>query len=338
MTTPNESAEPGHNALGPDGRRALTWLRERESLLILTHERPDGDAFGCVYAAAVMLEAAGKSVVARIDTPLPRRYTRIFPSCPTVSSDSEAPFSDKIDGVLCLDTSSATRATPEEGLRAAPVCNIDHHRDNARFGAAQWIDPEAGATAEMLTKLFDAAGWLTPAGADCLLTGIMTDTGGLRFPNTTPATLRSAARLCEAGAQYARLTDALFFREPLERRRLEAHLIESATPHFGGRLMVATLPPEEIERRGLTPAELEGLIDVLRGIDGVDVACLIQPGKETVRISMRARSSATPVDEMAHQLGGGGHPLAAGVRMDDTTEEEAIEQILEQAEKALNRP
>ncbi len=346
MTTTNEDMPAGHitteaeriAALSGDARSVFEWLRERRSILVLTHERPDGDAFGSLYGTVAALQnSGGVSAAGRIEVRLPRRYTGLFPRLKSVSVASASnSIPDHIDGILCLDAAARGRVVPADAMDRISVCNVDHHQDNTRFGDVNWVDSEAAATAQMLAVLFNAAGWLTAPVADCLLSGMLTDTGGLRFPNTTPAALRVAAHLCERGARYATIMDGLFFNEPIERRRLEAHLIETAVAEVGGRFLYAVLDSEEIRRRGLRPADLEGLIDVLRSVEGVQIACLIQPGDDAVRLSLRARSAGTPVNEIAQQLGGGGHPLAAGVRIEDVDTDEAIHQVCTLARKVIS--
>lgn len=334
----NEPPDTGTGpAFAPEAESVLSWLNDKQRLLVLAHERPDGDAFGCLYASAIALGNAGKEVWAYTGAELPVRYSRIFPACSRVRvASTPLPLPDPPpDGILCLDTSSPERLIPPLSLGGVSVCNVDHHRDNTEFGDLRWIDPQASAVAEMLATLFERAGWLGPDVADCLLAGLLTDTGGFRFPNTTPVTLTCAAMLYEAGANYASVTDALFYRDPFERRRLEAHIIETAVCEFDGRFMYSILDLEEVRRRGLKPADLEGLIDVLRSVDDVRIACLIQPGETDVRVSLRARSSDTPVDGVAHRLGGGGHPLAAGARLRKTDRQDTIDQLRELVREVL---
>lgn len=314
----------------------LRRLDASQRILVLAHERPDGDAFGSVYGTVLTLRAAGKTVAGVTERPLPARYRSIFPALPQVSQYLPA---GSWDCVLCLDTSNPERVSPAEGLQVAgaTVCNVDHHADNRRYGHLNWVEPSASATAEMLAHLFDQAPFcLAPDAASCLLAGMLMDTGGLRFPNTSPTCLRTVASLIEQGADYATLSDALFFREPWERRRLEAHLVETATPVFNGQLLYAVLHPDEAQRRGLDRADLEGLIDVLRSVAGVRIACLVQPENENVRVSLRARAPDAPVDTIARALGGGGHPLAAGATIENASSEEAVRTILTSAEEVLN--
>lgn len=345
MTTTNDDKPAGHTsnvdriaALAGDARAVFEWLRERRTILVLTHERPDGDAFGSLYGAVAALQnSGGIASLGRIEVQLPRRYIDLFPRFKSIKVPAKSnSLPDDVDGILCLDASDRDRVVPANALDRISVCNVDHHQDNSRFGDVNWVDPTAAATAQMLAVLFDAAGWLTAPAADCLLCGMLTDTGGLRFPNTTPAALRVTAHLCECGARYDAIMDGLFFNEPIERRRLEAHLIETAVAEFDGRFLYAVLDSSEIRRRGLRPVELEGLIDVLRSVEGVQIACLIQPGDDAVRLSLRARSAKTPVNEIARQLGGGGHPLAAGVRMEDTDTDEAIQHVYTLVREVIN--
>ncbi len=345
MTLTNEDWPAGHTAnvdgiaaLGRDARSVFEWLRERRNILVLTHERPDGDAFGCLYGAVAALQnSGGIASLGRVEVQLPRRYVDLFPRLKAIKISSKSnSLPEDVDGILCLDASDRDRVVPANLPDRISLCNVDHHQDNTRFGDINWVDPKAAATAQMLAVLFDAAGWLTAPVADCLLCAMLTDTGGLRFPNTTPAALRVTAHLCERGARYAAIMDGLFFNEPIERRRLEAHLMETAVPEVGGRLLYAVLDSSEIRRRGLRPAELEGLIDVLRSVEGVQIACLIQPGDDAVRLSLRARSAKTPVNGIAQQLGGGGHPLAAGARMEDTDTDEAIQHVCTLAREVIN--
>jgi phosphoesterase RecJ-like protein len=161
------------------------------------------------------------------------------------------------------------------------------------------------------------------------------DTGAFQFPNTTPAVLRCAARLTAGGADFATVMDRLFYHEPLGRRRLAARLLEQLRFACSGRLAYACLLPAWLEELGVEPADTEGLIDSLRVLDGVDMVCLLQPEADGVRLSLRARRRAWPADRVAHALGGGGHPLAAGARLRGATLAEAEARLLQETGKTF---
>ena len=198
------------------------------------------------------------------------------------------------------------------------------------------VDSGMAATCQFLLDLFTAnAMAIPPDAAAWLLTGLFMDTGAFRFTNTSPAVLRAAARLMELGADYAKVMDGLFFHEPYSRRRLAARLLETAEFHFGGRLLLTRLPPAWLTEFETAPADTEGLIDTLRVVDGVLITALLQPEPNRVRVSLRSRGDAWPVDGLAHALGGGGHRLAAGIKLDGMTLDQAREAVLRGAAAVL---
>jgi len=311
-------------------------LSNRSRVLVLTHQRPDGDAFGALFGMVLGLCAAGKEAHGYLATALPERYARFFPEAPVYVGTP--PPIDNVDGVLCLDTSNSARIEAPEGLPnplTMPLCNIDHHGDNEQYGECVWVDARAAATAEMLTSLLSGAGWLTSDVATCLLTGLIMDTGGFRFGNTSPEVLHCAARLTAVGGRYHETMDSLFFREPRARRALEAELVSGATFAHEDRLVYAVLYPERIRELGLGAADLEGLIDVIRTIDGVEIACLVQPEEDGIRLSLRSRSPRFPVQAIARTLGGGGHTMAAGAKMEGASLADAEHTLLDLTRKVL---
>lgn len=316
---------------------AAAWLRGRKRLLLLTHERPDGDALGSLLGGCRILAASGVAVRGYLRGPLPRRFQFLAEPPLPLFTGVEPPPAD-CDGIICLDATGWARVDKPEGLPAGvSVLNLDHHPDNAAFGAVNCVLPQLAATAQILARVAWAADLaISAAAADCLLTGLIMDTGGFHFANTSPAALRDAARLMECGSDYCRLMDALFFREPFNRRVLAARLVANAVFALGGRLAYCVVRPEWFTELQLSPADTEGLIDSLRVIDGVDVACLLQPEPGQVRLSLRARQRDLPVDRLAHEFGGGGHAMAAGARMTGVTPEEAAARLVNAVQRMIS--
>jgi phosphoesterase RecJ-like protein len=245
-----------------------------------------------------------------------------------------------IEGLVYVDAATAERAELPPGLNPAAASlvrlNIDHHADNTRFGDLVWVDATMSATAQMILRLLPAAAIpLTREVATCLLVGVIMDTGGYRFPNTRAAALRDTAELVEAGADYAATIDSLFFQEPYPRRLLEARILQNATFAHQGRVLYAVVGEDWFRTAGVDPADTEGLIDPLRSVAGVDIACLIQVDGAVVRFSLRSRSAAIPVNLIARALGGGGHAQAAGAKVTGLTLEQAETRLLDLTGKAL---
>lgn len=309
------------------------WLSTRSNLLLLAHERPDGDAYGSLLGLQAALTGAGKTATVCLRDALPRRYRRLLGTpAPRLSAAAACPAG--IDGVVCLDTTERGRLDAPAALRAGTAglatLVVDHHPDNLAFGDVNWLAPNMAATAQMLTGLLQS--WrpdLLPAAADALFAGLVMDTGGFRFANTDADAFLAAADLLRAGARHADIMNALFFSEPHGLLMLRGRLLQDATFAHGRRLLYATLSPALLAEYEVEPADTEGLIDVLRIVDGVRIACLLQPGEGHVRFSLRARDSGCPVNGIAQALGGGGHRLAAGATAEGMTIEAAERALLE---------
>jgi len=152
---------------------------------------------------------------------------------------------------------------------------------------------------------------MSPQVATCLYCGLITDTGGFRFSNTTSAALRLAGELVEAGANPADLARRTLTQRSLAAVLLEGHALSSLRPALDGRVLVASLSGEDLQATGAQPDDTEGIIDSFRDVVGVEVAVLfkeIQPGRW--QVSLRAHE--TNVGSVAARFGGGGHRLAAG--------------------------
>ena len=315
------------------------WLSERRSLLLITHERPDGDAIGSLFGLSAALEAGGHRCFCFLSEGVPSRYLPLLPPGAVAATTPLRDFAT-LDGVICLDVANEGRADLPDGVTVdgltCPVANIDHHADNTGFGDIVWVDERCAATAQMLTAFLREKGYDIPApAAECLLIGLIMDTGGFRFQNTGPDVLRDAAFLLESGADLHGAMDALFFRRPYRHKLFEGELMRDATFACDGRLLYAVLDPVLMAESGLSGGDSEGLIDALRAVDGVDIACLLQPEEGAVRFSLRSRSPAWSVRRIAAALGGGGHVLAAGARTEGMSLDQARDVLVELVGKVL---
>ncbi len=318
------------------------WLDRRDRLLLVAHERPDGDAFASVLGLFLALRELGKKTQAyfSVDS-IPTRYRPLFSRVglePGLCLATDTPAISDFDGLICLDTANWARADLPAGMSQETAetacCNIDHHPDNSAYGQVNWIDESYAATAQMVMAMLQYRGLkVSPDCATLLLTGLVADTGGFRFQNTDAKAMRAAAAMIDGGADYAAIVDALYFNEPFNKMRLKTYLLENSVFAFDNRLLYAVMEPAMIEKLGLCPADTEDCIDVLRVVAGVQVACLVQPVEDGVRFSLRSRRLPYNVAEMARQLGGGGHPMAAGVNLPNIDLEKGLQRFLTVLEK-----
>lgn len=295
-------------------------LRKNDRFAVTSHENPDGDALGSLLAMHLALVELGKDSVMVLvgQTPLPGEYSFLGVEAALV----RAIPADQADRVLvAVDCAQETRLT-DAGLLAAPlVVNIDHHHDNTRFGAVNLVVASASSTAEVLADVFsELEVALTPAIAEALYTGLVTDTGRFQYSNTTPKALRLAAELVEARAGPQRIFQAVYESMHFPKLKLLARALDRASLHADGRVVISYLLRDDFAQVGALEPYSEGIIDVLRAVDGAELAALIrEPPRDDGplrKVSLRSSSDRVDVSAIARKLDGGGHRQAAGFSSD----------------------
>ena len=283
---------------------AVNKLKSAEKILVTAHINPDGDALGSTLAMCQALRQLGKSAQIYIDDVLPSNLNFL----PHIEEIKRPTDNEKFDADLLLIIDTAPdRIGNVRKLTDAPILNIDHHITNKNFENDIYLDAKAAASCEIIFQLCkELEIKITKNIAICLYTGIATDTGFFNYSNTTPKTLRIAAELLEAGVEPN------YISEMVERRKLEDVKVMSAALqtmqiYFGGKVAGLFIDAELAKIVETT----EGLIDLIRVIDTVEVAfVLTYKDENTVRASLR--SKGVNVSEIAQKLGGGGHIRAAG--------------------------
>jgi phosphoesterase RecJ-like protein len=292
----------------------LYKIRQGNRFLLTSHVNPDGDAIGSELGLARILRRLGKGAVVWNRDETPALY-RPLPGSDRVHSGAEPPagFPDKFDALVVLECPSPDRTGLEQHLGALPVLNIDHHLGNQHYGAVNWVDSAAPAVGEMVFRLAQALKVaLEPEIASCLYLTLVTDTGGFRFSNATPAAFEAAAALVREGAHPDQVAQWLYESQPESAIRLLGDMLGTLRLHDGGRIATVHLDPAMFERAGAGPGDSEGLIDHPRSIAGVDAVALIRQRPDgSCKVSLRSRGEAD-VEKVARHHGGGGHRNAAG--------------------------
>jgi phosphoesterase RecJ-like protein len=295
--------------------RILEVLRGSKTVCVVGHIRPDGDCVGSQLALTLALRAEGKKVVCWNEDPVPQKYKFLNPD-----GVFEKPKRGKnFEAVVALDCASFER------LGAAGKCigdrkmfiNIDHHESNTRYADVNWISAREPSTGELIFRLLKIARWpITKPIADLLFTAISTDTGSFQYPTTRPGTFHAAAELVTRGASLAKICDEVYQSYPLSRARLLKHIYSKFRLTADDRIAWFWLRKKDFGWTGADSDDTEGLIDHIRAIEPVVVACVFEELEpELIRISLRSKSDKVNVNEIAAQFGGGGHPAAAGARI-----------------------
>jgi phosphoesterase RecJ-like protein len=296
-------------------------LRAADRFLVVTHENPDGDALGSMLGLTLGLRSLGKDAEMYLsnDAPTPAEY-RFLPL-----DDVRRALPDDLGErvVVAVDCANERRLGPDDAAfrGAASVVDVDHHHDNSRFGAVNFVDGHASSTAEIVRDvLAELDVPLTQTIAEALYTGLVTDTGRFQYTNTTPKALRLAAELVEAGADVHGIFRHVYETVQFAKLKLLARALERAQLFAGGRLVVSHLLKSDFDEVGAAEPYSEGIIDHLRAVEGSEMVALIREPPRgdgpTHRVSLRSSHDEVDVSAIAAAAGGGGHRQAAGFSSD----------------------
>ena len=292
-------------------------FQKHQSFVLLSHVRPDGDAIGSQLALGFSLMAMGKTVFLINEDGLPENLA-FLPGSDRIATPPADPLD--IEVAVALDTATKPRLG-ERALHAASNAklwiNIDHHISNPKYGDINHIDATSPATGEILYTLITALGMPIPVETrDAIYVAISTDTGSFQYPSTTARTYRIAADLIDRGLDVGTLNSRTYDDHPYRRVELMRALLNTLVRSENGVLAHWELRDQTRLDLALRPEDSEGLIDIIRAIRGVQLAVFFEElpdGK--IRVSMRSQDKRLDVCEIARPFGGGGHTLAAGIRM-----------------------
>ena len=295
--------------------RIVEILREHHAFCIAGHVRPDGDCIGSQLGLALALQNEGKKVTVWNEDPVPQKYKFLNPD----GLFAKPKPGEQFDCVVATDCASFERlGKVGECIGERKIfINIDHHESNTRYADVNWVSPREPSCGELIYRLLKVARWpITPPIADLLFTGISTDTGSFQYATTRPGTFHAGAELVTRGANLAKICDEVYQSYPLSRAKLLKHVYSKFRLTDHDRIAWFWLKQKDFNRTGAESDDTEGLIDHIRAIEPVVVACVFEELEpELTRISLRSKSAQVNVSEICQQFGGGGHPAAAGARI-----------------------
>ena len=282
-------------------------LREKDNILILTHANPDGDTLGSGFALCRALMKRGKICAVINADDIPKKYNYLF--------DDIVEIKFKPDYVVAVDVATVKLLGGLEEQYKIDMC-IDHHSTNTEYANLLLLE-DAPAACQIMYEVVLALGVeVDKKIADCLYTGLTTDTGCFRYDSTTAQTYRVAADLIDAGADNGRINRIMFETKSKTYARLERLAIESMRFYEHERVAVITVTQEMFQLTGSNAQETEGLAPLTRQIEGVEIGITIQERPDgTCKASIRTFESVNAA-KLAACFGGGGHAQAAGCKFD----------------------
>lgn len=294
-------------------------LRAERRFLLTGHEKPDGDCVGAQVALYHLLAALGKSAVIHNPDPLAKAYGFLRSHTPFGHERPGEPLPPH-DVVVLLDCSQIRRVGPlGTRLQAAgkPIAVIDHHiGSDCGDGQVCYVDPKAAATGALVRRLFRDFGVpLSPPAAEGVFLSLVSDTGWFRYSNTDAEVFGMAAELVAAGVDGSRLYDQLFRCNHPHSAALLGEALGKASLRCGGRLALACLDKDYMDRAGQADFDTDAVLEPLRSMVGVEVVALLKERFEGgAKVSLRARGDVD-VQRIAAGFGGGGHQKAAGATL-----------------------
>lgn len=309
-----------------DVKRCAELLREQDNILILTHAHPDGDTLGSGFGLCRALMALGKNARAINADEIPKKYDYLY---------KDLNFADfKEEYVVAVDVATENLLGGLSDVYGSKInlC-IDHHGTNTEY-AENLLLIETASACEIIYQVILALGVsIDKKTADCLYTGISTDTGCFRYASTTADTYRVAADLIEKGADNGAINRAMFETKTKTYARLERLAIEGMKFYLDERVCVITVTQQMYKKSGSNEQETEALAPITRQIEGVEIGITIRE-KEDGTCKASFRTFGVNAAEIAKTFGGGGHPQAAACRFNCSVDE-ATEQLIAKCREIL---
>lgn len=295
----------------------LEEINNADSIVILTHENPDGDAVGTSLALYNALKEYGKNNVDLIIPECPKTFM-FLPGANEIKKESNT---ENYDLAIAIDCASLEMLNGGKRYyeNAEATIVIDHHGTNNMYGDINFVNPNAPACAEVMIVVLNSFNMNIDKNiGTCLLVGIITDTGGFKYQGVTAETFEFVARLLNKGVN---VSDT--YRKVLQVKTKSAYeLARIANERLelldDGKIAYTYVTLEDYKRFGNTYGDHEGIVDVGRDIEGVEVSIFVREVEgKGLKVSLRSNDNVD-VDEIALLFGGGGHPKAAGFSINES--------------------
>lgn len=317
-------------------------IKNGNTYVVIGHIRPDGDAVGSVCGFALALESLGKKVY-RVFQDKIYDNLKFVPDSEKILN--EFPKNEKIDVVVTCDCSEKKRIGNEifDDMKqsGAKIFNIDHHSSNDFFGDYNYVLPHASSAAEVACEICDEMGIKFDTKiSDCFFAGLSSDSGSFRFSSVDAGSFFLAGKLAEAGADIYSISTNLWSNRERAYVELQKNVLNNLQYFCNGQLAISYVTKREMKKAKATREHINGLVGVIRDIEGVKLAVFFYPdksdGKEEWKMSIRSKDIEVSTIPIAEVFGGGGHKMASGARVKGKIScKKLIKQIVTEASKYL---
>ncbi len=304
----------------------LEEIKKAKTIVILTHENPDGDAVGSSLAMYMALQKMGKEV----DLIIPE-LPKIYAFLPKAEEAKKEGSTNPYDLAISLDSATIKMLNGWSNYfeTAKVKVVIDHHGSNTMYGDYNYINPAAPACAQILITILEYFGiGIDKEIGTAILTGIITDTGGFQYQSTTPETFEFASELLKKGVNVSNIYKKVMNTKSKANFELRKRAIERMQFLEEGKIAITYITMQDQQEVKAEPGDHEGIVEEGRAIEGVEVSIFLRETEKGYRASLRSNNYVN-VSDVCLMFGGGGHVHAAGC---------TIAQSLEQVkEKLINQ-
>lgn len=302
-----------------------------KTAVVFAHENPDGDAIGSSLALYLVLKDMGK----KVDLVIPN-FPKTFKFLPYYEEAVVEPSLEKYDVGIAVDCADIKRLDGpiEVFLKSDIRVNIDHHTSNGMFGDLNFVDPVSPACSQIITSILKYYKIeITKDVATCLITGIVTDTGGFKYEGVTSETFEIASEFLDKGVKISSICKNSL--SNISKEKFEAKKLTMNRTEFleGGKISYTYMTKEDMERLNVNRSDLDGIVESGRDVEGVEVSIFLYETDKGFKASLRSNSYVNVAD-VCLLFNGGGHVRAAGCTLQYPLEE-CKERIIAQVKSFL---
>ena len=299
-------------------------LNTPSRVIITMHQKPDGDAMGSSLGLYHFLKALGHDAIVIS----PTNWADFLNWMPGVDKEKSKKLIGEADTIFCLDFNVLHRTKNLEPLLSEAACTrvlIDHHQQPQEAAFAYGLsDTGKSSTCEMVYDLIVNSGHgelMNIAIAECLYTGVMTDTGSFRFPSTTASVHRMVAHLKETGLDHTKVHDSIYDNFLENRLRFIGYALMNRMEvlyEYNAALMY--ISRADLQRYDIKTGDTEGLVNYLLSMQGIKFGALVIDRDEERKWSFRSKGDFDVNTFARKHFEGGGHKNAAGGRSSESLE------------------
>ncbi|MFA6919088.1 MAG: DHH family phosphoesterase [Patescibacteria group bacterium] len=303
-------------------------IAQAQRILLISHQKPDGDACGSVLGMLSYLQSIGKQVGAFV-ADKPASYFSYLPNIDQISTDLSI-FSQSWDVAIFLDSSDTPHTKADmDKLSQTTIINIDHHISNKQYGKINYVDAQASSACEIVYNYLTYVGFaMDKRTATCLLSGIISDTGGFKNSATSLLAMDITSNLIRAGASVGNISNLVGMNKSINGLKLWGEVLSRLKTNAEYDIAYTYIKHSDFKKFNVSEEELDGFIDFLNVIVDAKAAILFRLESEQTRVSMRTTKNDVDLSQIASSFGGGGHKKAAGFTLDFALEEQNGELLI----------